>query len=62
MAGRVPVIDFAVYGLHVSDADSVLDSQLKTLASEFYDVLSTVGFCYIKNHGIPKDSVSTVKM
>ncbi|XP_071114329.1 uncharacterized protein [Haliotis cracherodii] len=57
MADKVPVIDFAAYRLQISDPESVSDSDLETLADSFYNALSTVGFCYIKNHGLSQDKV-----
>ncbi|XP_046549417.1 2-oxoglutarate-dependent dioxygenase htyE-like [Haliotis rubra] len=57
MAEEVPVIDFAAYRLQITDPESVPDSDLKTVADSFYEALSTVGFCYIKNHGLSQDKI-----
>ncbi|KAK5442570.1 hypothetical protein LTS15_010994 [Exophiala xenobiotica] len=51
---ELPVIDLA-------DIDSADETKLRALASNIYDACTKVGFFYIKNHGIPKDSVTAIK-
>ncbi|KIW17910.1 hypothetical protein PV08_05105 [Exophiala spinifera] len=51
---EVPIID-------LSDIDSPDEDKQQALASKIYDACTQVGFFYIKNHGISKDSVSSIK-
>ncbi|XP_067674258.1 uncharacterized protein [Haliotis asinina] len=57
MEDTVPIIDFSAYGLQITDRDSVTNSQLDILARDVYHALSTVGFLYIKNHGMPQKMI-----
>ncbi|KAK5022241.1 hypothetical protein LTS07_010321 [Exophiala sideris] len=50
----LPVID-------LSDIDSPDEQKRRALASKIYDACTQVGFFYIKNHGISKDSVASIK-
>jgi hypothetical protein len=58
MSGVIPVIDFAVFGLGVPDPDSVSEEQLKPVSESVYKALSTLGFCYLTNHGVDEKLVS----
>ena len=49
---NIPVIDFAAFGLKVENSDEISDDALKPLGDEIKSVLSTIGFCYLKDHGI----------
>lgn len=51
---EVPIID-------LSDIDSTDESKQRALASKIYDACTQVGFFYIKNHGISKESVASIK-
>jgi isopenicillin N synthase-like dioxygenase len=51
---ELPIID-------LSDIDSADETKLRAVASEIYDACTKVGFFYIKNHGIPKESVAAIK-
>ena len=53
----IPQIDFAAYGLHV-DTKNVSQKQLEALAHEICRAYRTVGFVYLKNHGIPEEKVN----
>ena len=57
----LPVIDFGGYGLNIKDEIKGNSDTLKTLGKEFKDVFTTVGFCYLKNHGINLELVNTFK-
>ncbi|KAK6169471.1 hypothetical protein SNE40_020520 [Patella caerulea] len=57
MATTIPLIDFKHYGLHVENTETVSDEDLKQLGEEFHEVFRTIGFCYIKNHGIPQELI-----
>ena len=53
----IPVIDFGAFGLKVKNGSEIGDDALKSLGDEVKSVLSTVGFCYLKNHGVNEDLV-----
>ena len=56
---EIPVIDFALFGLNSEIEDINLKSDdLQKLASEIVLTSSTVGFVYLKNHGIGGNEVS----
>ncbi|KAK5308723.1 hypothetical protein LTR99_001699 [Exophiala xenobiotica] len=51
---ELPIID-------LSDIESADETKLRAVASKIYDACTKVGFFYIKNHGIPKESVAAIK-
>ena len=53
----ISVIDFADFGLKVTNDDEISDITLKTLGTEVKSVLSTFGFCYLKDHGVDEKLV-----
>ena len=57
MATTIPVIDFADYGLKEKTGTEVSDATLQSLGDEVKSVFSTIGFCYLKNHGIDETLV-----
>ncbi|KAK6169473.1 hypothetical protein SNE40_020522 [Patella caerulea] len=57
MATTIPVIDFQHYGLQVENTQTVTDEDLKQLGEEIHEAFRTIGFCYIKNHGIPQEMI-----
>ena len=55
MANEIPVVDFSSF-----NTDENFDEtkpEINKLAQEIYDALTTIGFVYIKNHGIPESEV-----
>ena len=48
----IPIIDFSEYGLAVKDTKTVSGDTLKALGLQVKDAFSSVGFCYLKNHGV----------
>lgn len=50
--GHIPVIDFDTCGLHV---DGVAKDEMVRIGKKIKDAFSTVGFCYLKNHGVELD-------
>ena len=48
----IPVVDFAAFGLKVENGDAIRDEALKPLGDEVKSMLITIGFCYLKHHGI----------
>lgn len=54
----IPVIDFAEYGLNVENTKDVSENTLRSLGDNLKTVFSTIGFCYLKNHGVDMNLVS----
>ncbi|CAH1773038.1 unnamed protein product [Owenia fusiformis] len=53
----IPIVDFSAYGLNVN---TVGDDELQQLADSVYKAFTTVGFVYLKGHGLPKTQISDV--
>jgi len=53
-AGNIPLIDFDTCGVHVNRVRK--DDMLK-VGKEIKEAFSTVGFCYLKNHGVEIDEL-----
>ncbi|XP_071151779.1 uncharacterized protein [Mytilus edulis] len=56
----IPVIDFQKYGLHIEKAESVPREDLKELGDQMCQALKNIGFCYLKNHGVPDAQLKQV--
>lgn len=56
----IPVIDFQKYGLQIEKADSVPREDLKELGDQMCQALQNIGFCYLKNHGVPDAQLKDV--
>ena len=57
MAGSgtvIPVIDFGRLGLHQQN-ENIDKTDLKNIGDLMKDAFTTVGFCYLKNHGLEND-------
>lgn len=54
---KIPVIDFKTYGIDVENDESVSDKHLRKLGNEMCQALEEIGFCYLKNHGIPDEQL-----
>ena len=54
----IPVVDFSAMGLQNNNQPWAENSNaVKDLAEKLYNAFSTVGFVYLKNHGIPQEMV-----
>ena len=54
----IPVVDFSAMSLQNNNQPWAENSNaVKDLADELYNAFSTVGFVYLKNHGIPQEMV-----
>lgn len=58
---EIPVIDFAAYNCGVpSGKISASDDKIRELSADIIKAFTTIGFVYIKNHGLHSSDVSTV--
>ena len=55
----IPVVDLAEYNLSVEEKTTDT-ATLKDLAGQICQAFQTVGFVYLKNHGIPQELVKNV--
>ena len=57
-ANAIPVVDLSSYntlnGKHLDESSP----ELNKLAQEIYEAFTTVGFVYVKNHGVPESEIS----
>ena len=54
----IPVVDFSAMGLQNKNQPwTENNNAVKDLAEKLYKVFRTVGFVYLKNHGIPQEMV-----
>ena len=54
----IPVVDFSAMSLENKNPLSENNANVKDLADQVYQAFSTIGFVYLKNHGIPQELVS----
>ena len=54
----IPIVDFSAMSLEHEDPLKESFEAVKTLADQVYRAFSTIGFVYLKNHGIPQETVS----
>lgn len=54
----IPVVDFSVMSLENKNPLSEDDPAIRDLADQVYQAFSTIGFVYLKNHGIAQEMVS----
>ena len=58
---KIPVVDFSAYNNISGKCNEILNPEMNKLAQEIYDAFTTVGFVYIKNHGISESEVIVIK-
>lgn len=58
---RIPVVDFSAMSLQNKDRLNESNEAVKALADQLYHAFSTIGFVYLKNHGIPQEMVWRIK-
>ena len=56
----IPVVDFSAMSLTHKDPLKENAEAVKQLADQVYQAFSTIGFVYLKNHGIPQEVVSVM--
>ena len=54
----IPVVDFSAMSLKHKDPLKENAEAVKELADQVYQAFTTIGFVYLKNHGIPQEVVS----
>ena len=54
----IPLVDFSAMSIEHASHPSVNDEAVKALAAKVFQAFSTVGFVYLKNHGIPQEQVT----
>lgn len=55
---HIPVVDFSAMSLEHKEPLRENVQSLEILADQVYQAFSTIGFVYLKNHGIPQQTVS----
>ena len=53
----IPVVDFSAMSLENKNPLSEGDPSIRDLADQVYQAFSTIGFVYLRNHGIPQEMV-----
>ena len=53
----IPVVDFSAMSLENKNPLSEDDPTIRDLADQVYQAFSTIGFVYLRNHGIPQEMV-----
>ena len=55
----IPVVDFSAMSFIQNDSSMRENSDaVKQLADHVHQAFSTIGFVYLKNHGIPQEKVA----
>ncbi|XP_068710551.1 uncharacterized protein [Montipora foliosa] len=60
MMSDIPVLDFGQICLRKETNNWFSGNASRQLADKLYKAFSTVGFVYIKNHGIPQDKIASI--
>ena len=55
---NIPVVDFGAMNSLKAAHEDCPSAAIKQLADEIYQAFSTVGFIYLKNHGILQEKVT----
>lgn len=56
---KIPVVDFSAMNSMKETPEDCSSVAIKQLVDEIYQAFSTVGFVYLKNHGISQEKVLT---
>jgi len=57
---NIPIVDFSAMSLEHKDPLKENIQAVKILAQQVHQAFSTIGFVYLKNHGIPQKTVDSV--
>ena len=55
---NIPVVDFSAMNSMKATHEDCSSAAIKQLADDIYQAFSTVGFVYLKNHGISQGKVT----
>ena len=55
---KIPMVDFSAMSSLKATSEDFSSAAIKQLADEIYQAFSTVGFVYLKNHGISQGKVT----
>lgn len=53
----IPVVDFAAMSVDHETLPPPSDESVQNIARKIHEAFSTVGFVYLRNHGITQDKV-----
>lgn len=53
----IPLVDFAAMSVEHDSVPSPSDNKVQAIARQIHQAFSTVGFVYLKNHGITQATV-----
>lgn len=53
----IPIVDFSAMSVEHKDPLKENFEAVKTVADEVYQAFSTIGFVFLKNHGISQETV-----
>lgn len=53
----IPLVDFATMSVEKESIPSLADERVQIIAKQIHEAFSTVGFVYLKNHGISQEKV-----
>ena len=57
LVSGIPVVDFSAMSLEQKDPLKTNKQAVDFLADEIFHAFSTIGFVYLKNHGVPQELV-----
>lgn len=61
MTSHITLVDFSAFSIAHEQRPEVNSDAVQQLAKDIYSAFSTVGFVYLKNHGISLNEVSFLK-
>ena len=59
-SGVIPIVDFSVFSVEKEVLPSECDESVKRLAAELHEAFSTIGFVYLKGHGVAEGEVGPI--
>ena len=57
MVSNIPIVDFGAMSLERETRPNPGDESVVKVVKELHDAFSTIGFVYLKNHGISQEQV-----
>lgn len=59
-SGEIPLVDFRDFASFDEEKMDEKHPEINKLSQEILDAFTTVGFVYIKNHGLPQNEVKYI--